>query len=134
MPASQGTLRVRTLTAGSALPVEGSVVRILGANENNRLVAFSLVTDSDGITRAVALPTPNVSYSLSPSPSEAPYSTYDIEVTSPGYFPRRISGVSVFSGINSVLPIAMIPLSQDNEQKYPIGSLNTTVTQNERLE
>jgi len=134
MPNSQGTLRVRTLTAGSALPVEGSIVRILGADENNRLIAHSLVTDNDGLTKAVALPTPDISYSLSPSSEEMPYSTYDVEVTATGYFPRKIFGVSVFSGINSIQPIAMIPISRDNEQNYPIGNLNATVTQNERLE
>ena len=41
MPNSSGTLRVRAYTAGGALPVEGAVVRVMGAGEDNRLVSFS---------------------------------------------------------------------------------------------
>ena len=42
MPNSSGTLRVRAYTAGGALPVEGAVVRVMGAGEDNRLVSFSI--------------------------------------------------------------------------------------------
>ena len=131
---SQGRLAIRALTAGGALPVEGTVVRIIGAEEANRLVAYSLLTDLDGLTESAVLPAPNIEYSLSPDPAELPYATYDVEISAPGYFSRRIYGVSVFSGVDSILPIAMIPLSDGDEQNYPIGSINATITQNAMLE
>ena len=129
---SNGKLTVRTLTAGGALPVKGSIVRILGADEENRDVAYSLLTDNDGITQTVVLPTPDVSYSLNPAPAEAPYSSYNIEISAPGYFSRKIYGVSVFSGVDSVQQIFMIPESA-YDPSYPIGSINAIIPPNERL-
>ena len=129
-----GTLTVRATTAGGALPVPGVVVRILGAEEDNRFVTYSLITDEDGITQGIKLPTPKKSFSMSPSAPEAPYSIYNIELTAPGYFNKIINGVSVFSGIDSVLPVAMIPVSQTDIKDYPRDNLFATVTQNENLE
>ena len=131
---SNGTIEVRTFTAGSALPVEGSTVRILGAEEPNRTVAYSLITDVDGATGAVALPTADIEFSLSPSPAETPYALYDIEVSSPGYYSKKIYGVAVFSGVDTVQSVAMIPKPSSGNQRPPLGNIDAIIPQNERLE
>ena len=124
---SFGTLSVRAFTAGGALPVGDAVVRIFGAEEDNRYVANSLLTDSDGITPIVSLPAPNVSYSLSPSAARLPYSVYDIEVSAAGYYPKRIYGVPIYSGIYSLLPFNMIPENGSDLSDYPRGNVNATI-------
>ena len=128
---SNGSLRVRTYTAGGALPVKGATVRITGAGEDNRLVSYSLVTDRDGQTEVVSLPAPSIDYSLAPDPAELPYSVYDIVITAPGYLTKRINGLTVFSGINSVQLINMIPGSGELPENYPIGNTNTTIPESD---
>ena len=129
---SAGTLRVRAYTAGGALPIAGAVVRIIGAEEANRLVSRSLITDRNGITEAVSLPAPNISYSLSPSPIEAPFAVYDVEISAEGYYSKRINGVSVFSGVDSVQLANMIPTGS-GVGDYPRGNVNARIPENESL-
>ena len=124
MQDSYGTLVVRAYTAGGALPVEGAVVRVLGADEDNRMVGFSSLTDQDGLSEKFTLPAPSVEYSLAPNPSEAPYSVYDIEISKNGYFTKRIRGLTVFAGINSIQLIDMIPGTGSMIQDYPRGNIN----------
>ena len=114
-----GSLSVRAYTAGGALPVSGAVVRIFGAEDENRDIAYSLLTDADGVTKHVMLPTPPMGLSEAPTPPSLPYSVYDIEVEKEGFFSKRLYNVPVFEGINSEQPIAMIPISKD----YPRGNL-----------
>ena len=104
-----GTLSVRTYTAGDALPVPNASVRIFGAEEGNRYSVHSLITDGDGISPTVNLPAPNRKYSLSPSPEEAPYAIYDIEVNADGYVPKLLRSVPIFAGIYSLQPVSLVP-------------------------
>lgn len=133
MPNSSGTLRVRTYTAGGALPVSGAVVRVLGASEDVRLVSYSSITDRDGLSDLFTLPAPDVGYSLSPGPAEAPYSLYDVEASAKGYFTKRIKGVTVFPGINSIQLINMTPGSGLMVEEYPRGSVNYIIPENTDL-
>ena len=127
---SSGSLRIRTYTAGGALPVKGATVRITGAEEDNRLISYSLLTDRDGQTDLVTLPAPSVDYSLSPDPAELPYSVYDVVITAPGYLTKRINGLTVFSGVNSVQLINMIPGNVNDYDDYPIGNTSSTIPEN----
>ena len=127
---SEGKLRIRAFTAGGALPVENALVKIRGAEEDNRLVAYTLVTDFNGLTPEVTLPAPSPEYSLSPDPSEAPFSVYDVEISAPGYYTKRISGLTVFPGVNSVQLVNMIPYSGEGFADYPRGNINTVIPDN----
>ena len=106
---SKGYLRVRSFTAGGAIPIKGAIVRLRGGDEENHELFRSVVTDRDGVGYFEELPTPNVSYSLSPRPKEAPYALYDLEITAEGYDSKTIQGVQVFPGIESYQPINLIP-------------------------
>ena len=127
---SEGKLRIRAYTAGGALPVENALVKIRGAEEDNRLVAYTLVTDFDGLTPEVTLPAPSLKYSLSPDPLEAPYSVYDVEISAPGYYTKRISGLTVFPGVNSIQLVNMIPYSGEGYEDYPRGNINMVIPDN----
>lgn len=131
---SSGTLIVRVFAAEEAIPIPDTVVRIVGANEQNPDVRYSLVTDEDGVTEAITLPTPSKSYSMSPGSPESPYSVYDVTVLKDGYYTKVIRNVAVFSGIESVLPVNMIPyVSYRDGGSYPRGNINAIVTENENL-
>lgn len=106
-----GTMSVRVYTAGGALPIENAIIRITGAEEANRDVYYSLLTDRDGITDTVLLPAPKKFLSQSPEPAEAPFAIYDVEVSKDGYFSRRIYGNQVFADTNSELLIELTPSS-----------------------
>ena len=127
MNTEYGSLSVRAYTAGGALPVVGAIVRIFGAEEDNREVVHSLLTDTDGKAPTVKLPTPNKSYSMAPGPSERPYALYDLEISADEYYTKQIRGVSVFSGITSLQLVNMIPLSQNEIGGYPRGNVNANI-------
>lgn len=108
-----GTLSVRSYTAGGALPVADALVNVVGAEEDNRFVSYSVITDVDGATPVLKLPAPSKEFSMTPTPSSTPYSMYDIEILAEGYLPKQISGVPVFQGVYSLLPVSMLPHNDD---------------------
>ena len=132
---SSGRLKIRTYIAGNALPLENSVVRIRGVSEENSDIVYSLITDRDGLTKMLILPAPSAELSQSPGAALTPYALYDIEITAPGYYTKRIFNTAVFSGIESIQNVNMIPLpTRESDSLYPQGNLNTTVQENENLE
>lgn len=131
---SQGTLRVRAYTAGGALPVKDALVRVRGASEDNRFVSFTSVTDRDGLSELIELPAPQRELSLAPSPEELPYALYDLEISADGFYTKQIRGLTVFSGINSIQLIAMIPGTGNMIEDYPRGSINYIIPENRDLQ
>ena len=129
-----GTLSVITTEAGSSLPVEGSLIRITGTQEENAFINYSLVTDIDGISERIKLPAPSKIYSLSSGASEVPYGLYRIEVRNLGFFTKIIENVPVFSGVNTSLPVNMIPSPiHESNIEYPRDTLDTVIRENEYL-
>ena len=129
-----GSLSVITTLALSSLPIEGSLVRIIGTQEENSFVDYSLVTDVDGISEKILLPAPSKSYSLAPSAAEIPYALYRVEVRNKGFFTKVIENVAIFSGVTTYLPVNMIPSSiHENNSEYPRNTLDTFIKENENL-
>ena len=123
-----GTLVVKTFTADDALPIEDSLVRISGAGEYNGDVRYTLLTDMDGVTEAVTLPTPLKSASQTPTPVGNAYAIYDVVVSKKGYYTKTVRGVAVFADIESVLTVAMIPFVSNNDGgSVPRGNLYTDI-------
>lgn len=106
---SNGSLRVRAFTAGGALPVSNVLIRLWGIDEENRETVRSLITDRDGVGVFSDLPTPNIKYSMTPTPAERPYALYRLEAVADGYAPRAVEELQVFSGIESFQPLNLIP-------------------------
>ena len=128
-----GTLSVRAYTAGGALPVANATVRIMGAEEGNRDVSYSLRTDVDGTTERVRLPAPSAILSQSPSPMEPPFAVYDVEISATGFFSKKIFNVPVFAGINSSQQFNMIPESENYVGDLPLGNVYTIIPDNSGL-
>jgi hypothetical protein len=119
-----GVMTVRAYTAGGALPIPDATVRIFGAEEENKDVVFSLVTDEDGLTKSVTLPTPDISVSLDQNANVPAYSLYNVEIFKEGYYSKRLYNVPVFPETNSEQLISMIPFSSF-PGNYPLGNINT---------
>ena len=115
-----GYLIVRASTASGAIPVEGVTVIVQGRDEENSNVFLSLITDRDGLTQKITLPTVSRDESLTPSANIKPYSLYNIEVYKDGYYPQHYSGVAIFEGITAVQNARILPLSEF-EPSYPHG-------------
>lgn len=64
----EGYISFFTTAANDALPVEDVIIHVRGADEENRFIEYSLLTDRDGKTQKLALPAPPARYSLYPSP------------------------------------------------------------------
>lgn len=132
---SYGKLKIRTYTAREALPVNAAQIKIYGTDEHNKSIAYSLLTDSDGITAEIDLPAPLRSYSVAPGAKESPYAVYNVEIAKNGFYPKRIDSVPLFAGTAAVLPIEMIPLSYaDDGSIIPQSNLNSTIYENEHLQ
>ena len=130
-----GTLVVNAYSASGALPIKDTYVRVIGGAEENRMEQYSRVTDLDGVTLPIILPAPSRELSQIPGALEAPYAVYDVIVTSPGYYTKKIYNVAVFDGERTILPVNMIPMPKhENNVTYPRDNLNTLVRENEMLE
>lgn len=123
-----GTLTVRATVASESLPVADATVVIRGADENNREVLYSVLTDSDGLTPKVSLPAPPESLSETPTPSQLPYAKYDVEISKEGYYTKKILEIPVFSGISTSLPVNMLTkISFEDGGLYPRGNVNASI-------
>ena len=130
-----GTLVINAYSASGALPIKDTYVRVTGGAEENRMERYSTLTDWDGVTMPIILPAPPRELSQAPGAYELPYAVYDIVVTSPGYYTKKIYNVAVFDGERTILPINMIPMPEhENNVTYPRDNLNTIVKENEMLE
>lgn len=106
-----GYLVVRVSTALGAIPLENATVHIRGNTKSGSGVLYSLLSDRDGLTKKVALPTPPKALSGAPG-SEVPFSTWNIEVSKQGYIPAVFQSVPVYSQIVSVQPAVLVPRTE----------------------
>ncbi len=113
-PTGEGYLRIWTTTAGSALPVSGTPVRI--EDEGGGLLHV-LRTGESGLTPTVTLPAPPAAESLTPSTNDKgkPYASYYLSIDMPGYQPVRSLAVPIFDGITSLQPITLLPITAAGE-------------------
>ena len=64
-----------------------------------------------------------------------PYASYLVEIEKEGYYTVTNSGVPVFSGITSIQPVDLIPISESDSQNiYPRSGLNIPENENQMLE
>ncbi len=110
---SFGFLRFAVGSADNTIPQAGATVYVYTDPENGSdgTLLYTLVSNEDGLTDTVTLPTPPLSESFSPEYPK-PYSTYNVFVTKNGFYPTEGRTVPLFPGITSIQPINLIPLSE----------------------
>ncbi len=105
----QGTLIVQVALAKGAIPVEGArVVVSLGDT-----IFADFFTDKSGRTPLLILPAPDRELSQTPGGTTRPYSIYNIRISYPGYYVEEALNVPIFDKINSIQPVALVPLPEN---------------------
>lgn len=92
----RGKLQIQVRTGIRNRPISGAKVRISYTGAPGEPLE-ELVTDQNGRTDVIDLPTPPVELSLTPQEIQ-PYSEYNINIQAPGFEPVEISGVEMLSG------------------------------------
>lgn len=111
-----GTLRISVTSSLGMIPIRNAKITISYSGEPNS-VLMNLTTDSSGQTAVVELPAPALELSLTPNPSEQPYTDYNISVTAEGYEPVLVTGSEILPGELSLQPISMNPLEVTEEEE-----------------
>lgn len=124
-----GMITVQVYTADQATPVEGANVIISKTVEGGEELIRILRTDANGKTETVSLPAPPASNSLSPGNSNN-FNTYNIRVDYPGYYTVENRDVPIFENRTSIQPVAMIPLSEGDENGKVVSLVESEPFQN----
>ena len=110
-PTSEASLQVRVTTANEALPIQGALVTIRRENGEKTATERTLLTGISGLTESITLPAADPSMTLSPDSRFTPI-TYEVDVTAPRYYRVRNKGIPLYGGIDTVLPVSLIPLPE----------------------
>lgn len=102
-----GYLRISVLAAASSRPVANATVTISYTGEPDSVLQ-TISTDSTGLTPVINLPTPPLSYSLTPE-SAQPYSEYTFYITAPGYEPVVINGAELLPDVTAIQNVTLDP-------------------------
>ena len=129
----QGYLKVQVYANDRTYPIDNARVRVILNLKNEAREMFSGLTNTDGIIDSIILPAPDVSQSQSPSDSVfLPYAIYTTLIDRPGYVNATYTNVPVFSGIESIQGVEMIPLTSGGQ--WPDMPDMCTDNQFQRLE
>lgn len=110
---SMGRIRVRCITEG-LVPIVNADVSILESGQAENVLE-RLNTNTSGLTEPVALPAPNIDYSLEPSTVQ-PYSVYDIRVSAPGYETVVFEKVEILPNTLSEQTAVLNPLPEGERE------------------
>ena len=112
---SYGYLKITVRTAGGAVPVPRAIVTVKDANETLMAVFF---TDENGNTPALKVLAPPKANTESPDVGGAPFYLYNIDTDKAGFKSVRNIGVPVYSGVTSVQPVELVPVSEGGGGDY----------------
>ena len=106
-------LRVAVTTALGAQPLENALVTVstVPDEDGSRQLLYSVRTDSGGMTPPMTLSAPPRENSLSPD-GGVPYALYTVEAALDGYVPLTALHIALFSGVPTLLPVALTPLPE----------------------
>ena len=106
----EGWIQVIVRKGDNTYPIPDASI-IINSTEDGQLKLISnTMTDESGKTELIAVPAPNVSYSLESDNKVRPYALYNVSVFADGYFREKSVNVPVFAGITSVQQFNLVPL------------------------
>ncbi len=111
-----GKLRVQTYASTQVFPIQNAKISVEKEFDDGRHVFAEEYTDIDGVAENITLPTKSKELSLTPD-SPIPYSTYTVKVTHPQFEAITFYNVPIFEGIESLQPVAMLPLNSANQSQ-----------------
>lgn len=107
----RGILRVETYSSNGLYPVGNSRVIVYKEIDGEKYYIYDSHTDSSGILDNLHLPAPDKSLSETEQGScgLAPYATYDIFVSHPGFISTYLENVPIFDSTVSIQSVEMLP-------------------------
>ena len=107
----RGILRVETYGSNRLYPVGNSRVIVYKEIDGEKYYIYDSHTDSSGILDNLQLPAPDKSLSETEQGScgLAPYATYDIFVSHPGFISTYLENVPIFDSTVSIQSVEMLP-------------------------
>lgn len=108
----RGSLRVQVSSGGGSYPVEGAAVEVFRQTESARRVYFRKVTDISGIADNMILPALPKQNSLRSETADSSSTEYGVTVFHPAYFPGKSHTVAIYDGIETLLPVELIPAAR----------------------
>ena len=107
--ASTGYITVHAYTSYAQIPVQNVAISVTAAD--GTAIAMR-VTDRNGQIRPIQIPVPDRSESLSPNPSEQPYTNVNLYARARGYEQMEFENLQIFAGTTTNQNIELIPLSE----------------------
>lgn len=107
-----GNLQVR-VTSPNLIPIAGATVNITGINDPDSILA-QMITNDEGLTEEISLPSPAIDYSLEPSTTQ-PYAVYDVNVTAENYRPVTVNGTNILPTVSSSQSAILVPEPEPEE-------------------
>ncbi len=107
---AEGQLQVIAAAGNNAFPVPGAAVTVYRRHDGREHLMYSLLTDENGATPLITLPTAPAALSQEPGNAQ-PFAEYDVRILAPGYFRVLAEDVPVFAGITSRQTFQLIPLA-----------------------
>ncbi len=105
----KGFLRVQTFQGDRVLPMQGAQIKVFNNQQGQKKLVSTNKTDANGQSSLISLDARPFSLSQSPGKVQ-PYTTYDVEVSMPGYYTTYYVDLPIFSGTVSLQNTQMIPL------------------------
>ena len=107
----RGILRIETYGSNGLYPVGNSRVIVYKEIDGEKYYIYDSHTDSSGILDNLQLPAPDKSLSETEQGScgLAPYATYDIFVSHPGFISTYLENVPIFDSTVSIQSVEMLP-------------------------
>lgn len=105
-----GTLTAQVITSNAQIPVHGAAIAVTRTDPDGRqeLLAVRL-SNYDGFTEPIEIPAPPQADSQTRQEDTAPYARVEISGTRSGYDRVLVRGTQVFSGIQTLQQLVLIP-------------------------
>jgi hypothetical protein len=107
-----GRLRVQVSTAGGMFPVPGAMVEVSRELGGALRLLYRSFTDSSGIVANMLLPALPAEESLRQETAGDGGTAYRVSVYDPGFIPLVGSEVELYDGIETILPVALQPVTR----------------------
>ncbi len=108
----RGSLRVQASTARGSFPVPGALVEVTRNFNGVTRVLYKNNTNNSGIVERMILPTLPSDYSRQEATAEDSGTVYQVSVYHPGFVPLINATVELYDGIETILPVALVPLAR----------------------
>ena len=107
--ASTGYITVHAYSSFAQLPVKDVAISITASD--GTAIAMAL-TDRNGQIKSIPIPVPDREASLTPNPSEKPFTNVNLYARAKGFEQAEYENLQVFSGTVTNQNIELIPLSE----------------------